>query len=235
MILEVFPLLDTVKKYRHGLLIPLYALIYLPWFAYLEKTVKIPAHIIHTALDELIPFVEIFVIPYLLWFVYIAATVLFFMIRDRNEYFRLMIFLIIGMTLFLIVSTVYPNGHDLRPAAFTRDNIFTRMVARLYRTDSATNILPSIHVYNSLGAWFALHNSRFLKDHRGIRITAALLTALIILSTMFIKQHSVLDVFLAFLLAGILYPVFYMPGCPVYYRRVLSRLHTRQIQHQRSI
>ena len=71
------------------------------------------------------------------------------------------------------------------------------MVARLYRTDSATNILPSIHVYNSLGAWFALHNSRFLKDHRGIRISAVLLTALIILSTMFIKQHSVVDIFAA--------------------------------------
>ncbi len=213
-----------IQKYKCGLIIPLYALIYLPWFAFLEKTVQVPAHLIHMALDDYIPFVEIFVIPYMLWFAYISVTVLYFLRKDRNEFYRLMIFLIIGMTVFLIVSTVYPNGHDLRPAAFDHSNIFTRMIQRLYSTDSPNNILPSIHVFNSLGAWFAIHNSRFLKEKKGIRLSAFILTCLIILSTVFIKQHSVLDVFLAFLMAGVLYPVFYRQQSPVFYRNLLAKI-----------
>lgn len=222
---EVLTLIELLKKYKHGLIIPLYALIYIPWFGFLERTVTNPEHIIHVAFDDLIPFVEIFIIPYMLWFLYIAVTVLYFLFKDRSEFYRLMIFLIIGMTVFLIVSTVYPNGHDLRPETFDHTNVFTQMIAKLYRTDSPNNILPSIHVFNSLGAWFALQNSRFLADRKGIRLVSFLMTGLIILSTVLIKQHSILDVILAFLLADALYPVFYMPKSPVFYRNIRRKLH----------
>ena len=45
-----------------------YFAIYLPWFGHLEKTVTTHFHVIHTALDDYIPFCEYFIIPYLLWF-----------------------------------------------------------------------------------------------------------------------------------------------------------------------
>lgn len=54
------------------------------------------------------------------------------------------------MTIFLIVSYAYPNAQHLRPVEFPRDNIFTDVVRWLYKTDTPTNILPSIHVFNSL-------------------------------------------------------------------------------------
>ena len=56
----------------------------------------------------------------------------------------------IGMTLFIVVSVVYPNELRLRPAGFDHDDIFTRLIINLYRTDNPTNVAPSIHVYNSL-------------------------------------------------------------------------------------
>lgn len=43
-----------------------YFAIYLPWFGHLEKTVTTHFHVIHTALDDYIPFCEYFIIPYLL-------------------------------------------------------------------------------------------------------------------------------------------------------------------------
>ena len=46
--------------------------IYLPWFGHLEKTVTTHFHVIHTALDDYIPFCEYFIIPYLLWFGYVG-------------------------------------------------------------------------------------------------------------------------------------------------------------------
>ena len=56
---------SLILKYRHAWVL-LYGLIYMPWFCYLEKRQTIH-YLIHSPLDEYIPFVEYFIIPYLLW------------------------------------------------------------------------------------------------------------------------------------------------------------------------
>ena len=135
----------------------------------------------------MIPFCEIFIIPYLLWFPYVVITVVYFLFRNKNkkEYFQLIFNLMMGMTVFLVVSYIYPNVQYLRPAVFPRSNIFTRLVAELYRTDTPTNILPSIHVFNSLAVYFAIHHCQALKDRKWLQRGALILSVLIILSTMF--------------------------------------------------
>ena len=192
------------KKYRHALVL-LYGLIYMPWFIWLESRANLPYHVIHVRLDDLIPFSEGFIVPYLLWFVYIAAVFvyLFFQLDKKREFYQYCIFLFTGMTLFLVVSTVYPNGHLLRPASFERHNIFTFAVQMLYRTDTATNIFPSIHVFNSIAAHVAVAKNRKLGGNIWIRGGSFLLMVSIILATMFLKQHSVLDV-IAGTLLGVL-------------------------------
>ena len=138
-------------------------------------------------------------------------------------------FLIIGMTLFLVFSTLYPNGHQLRPASFDHNNIFTAMIARLYQTDSPNNILPSIHVYNSLGAWFAIQNSRLTRERPRLRMASLVMTSLIILSTMFIKQHSVIDVCLGTTLALFGHLLFYPQRVDDYEeQRSLSRMRKKK-------
>ena len=192
------------KKYRHALVL-LYGLIYMPWFIWLESRANLPYHVIHVRLDDLIPFSEVFIVPYLLWFVDVAAVFvyLFFQFDKKKEFYQYCIFLFTGMTLFLVVSTVYPNGHLLRPASFERHNIFTFAVQMLYRTDTATNIFPSIHVFNSIAAHVAVAKNRKLGGNIWIRGGSFLLMVSIILATMFLKQHSVLDV-IAGTLLGVL-------------------------------
>lgn len=193
-----------VKKYRHAWVL-LYGLIYIPWFCYLEKHITKDYYVIHTSLDEHIPFIEYFIIPYTLWFLYIALTIIYFFFADKAEYYRLTVFLFSGMTIFLIISTIFPNGLVLRPTEFARDNIFVDMVKTLYKADTPTNVLPSIHVFNSIGAYIAISHNERLHACRFIRYSSLILTILIILATMFLKQHSVIDVLAGFLLAGILY------------------------------
>ncbi len=197
------------QKYRHALPMLLYGIIYMLWFAYLEKNVTGNFRLIHFRPDDLIPFCELFVIPYLLWFAYVAVVVLYFFFKDKDDYFRVCTFLITGMTIFLIVSTLWPNGHDLRPAAMPRDNVFTRLVAMLYQTDTPTNLWPSIHVYNSLGCHFAVMKSARLEKKTSIRVGSLILCVSIILSTMLIKQHSVFDVTTAFIMAAVMYGIVY--------------------------
>lgn len=199
------------EKYRHGWVF-LYIFIYLPWFFYLEKHITTDYHLIHTAIDDKIPFIEYFIVPYTLWFLFIAVTVgYFFFFGEKSEFYRLIILLFSGMTIFLIVSTIYPNGLQLRPETFTRDNIFVDMVRQLYAVDTSTNVLPSIHVYNSLGAYIAISHCSKLKQYKWVQIFTLLLTISIILSTMFLKQHSVIDVVAAFFMAGIMYVIVYKP------------------------
>lgn len=197
------------EKYKHGWVF-LYAFIYMPWFIYLEQNVTTEYHLIHTALDDKIPFIEYFIIPYTLWFAFIAVTFgYFFLFAEKSEFYRLIIMMFTGMTVFLIISTVYPNGLNLRPDTFVRDNLFVDMVKNLYRADTPTNVLPSIHVYNSLGAYIAISHCRKLKQYRWVQVSSLILTVSIILSTMFLKQHSVIDVFAAFAMAGIMYIAVY--------------------------
>ena len=195
-----------LHKYKHAWVF-LYAFIYFPWFCYLEKNVTNEFHIIHTALDEKIPFMELFVIPYLLWFGFITFTALYFFFTDQTGFYRMAAFMITGMTVFLIISTIYPNGQILRPTEFARDNIFVDMVRHLYEGDTPTNIFPSIHAYNSIGVHLAVRNSERLKKNRLAQHGTFVLSVLIILSTMFLKQHSILDVIGAIVLAV---PAYYL-------------------------
>ncbi len=196
-------------KYKHGIPLLLYGILYMSWFCHLEETVTKHYKVIHMAVDDYIPFCEIFVIPYFLWFAYVAAVVVFFFFQNKEDYYRTCVFLFTGMTIFLIISTLWPNGHHLRPIVMPRDNIFTQMVSSLYQTDTATNLWPSIHVYNSLGAHFAIIRSKKFENKKFIRFSSLILATSIILSTMLIKQHSVFDVLTAFVLAAIMYTIVY--------------------------
>ncbi len=202
-------LIELFNRYKHVWILS-YFIIYLTWFGYLERTVTTHYHLIHLPIDDYIPFCEYFVIPYIMWFGYVAFGIAFTALHDKKEFYRLCAFLYTGMTVFLVISTLYPNGHNLRPYYFTHHNMFTALCEWLYSTDTPTNLFPSIHVYNSLGIHFAVMHSSYFKDKKHVQHASLVLCVLIILSTMFIKQHSVFDVSTAFMLAFVMYNVVYI-------------------------
>ena len=151
---------------------------YLIGFCILESAGHRHYHVIHSWLDDQIPFCEYFIIPYLLWFVYLVVGICWFIFKadDKREYYKLVSVLALGMTVFLIVSCVYPNKQDLRPTILVGDSVFTKLVQWLYSTDTPTNILPSIHVFNSLALFCAVNGSPQLKEKMGVRIFTGALT-----------------------------------------------------------
>ena len=120
-----------------------------------------------------------------------------------------MYFGMIGMTVFLVVSWVYPNGLAIRPDSFADNNVFTQLTRFVYSVDTATNVLPSIHVFNSVGIYLAVKDSERLSQKKGIRYASLIMTTLIILSTMFVKQHSVVDVVAGLTLSYVSYELVY--------------------------
>lgn len=199
-------------KYKHGIPLLIYMAVYLVWFAWLEQKNVRNYQLIHVRMDDYIPFCEVFIIPYLLWFVYVAAVVIYLFFKNKQDYYKACVFLFTGMTIFLIISTLWPNGHDLRPAVMPRDNGFTHLISILWKTDTPTNLWPSIHVFNSMGAHFAVMQSRELARSRYgrlIRCASGILAVSIILSTVFIKQHSMFDVVTGCLMGAIMYTFVY--------------------------
>lgn len=226
-------MLSKMKKYKHGFVILIYFAVYLILFSYLEHRPVRAYHVVHTVFDDMIPFCEVFVIPYLLWFPYVILTVVYFLFFNKNkrEYFQLIFNLMMGMTVFLVVSYVYPNIQHLRPAVFPRNNLFTQLVAGIYRTDTPTNILPSIHVFNSLAVYFAIHNCSALRNKKWLQRGSLILSSLIILSTMFIKQHSVIDVCLGTTLALFGYLLFYPQKATEYENeRALAQMRKKKTE-----
>ncbi len=199
-------------KYNHAIAI-LYLPFYLLCFFGLERKNTTNYYIVESPLDHLIPFCEWFVIPYFLWFGYIAVTVLYFFFTNKRDFTRLCLFLFGGMTICLIIYYIWPNGQNLRPdlATLGRENIFTRILAGLYTTDTSTNVCPSIHTFNSVGACIAVFHSNALKDKKWIRGGALVLTVSICLSTVFLKQHSVIDMFCGLALSLVMYWISYRP------------------------
>lgn len=201
-----------IQKYKHGFVL-LYFFIYITWFAYLERTVKVFTPV-HSKLDDLIPFNEYFIIPYLLWFFFIFITVAYFLFTSKADFYKCCAYLFIGMTICLIIYSIWPNGHTLRVDlnSLGRHNIFITMLSDLYSVDTATNVFPSIHVFNSVGALIAINRSEKLHPIKWLQLSAFILTVLIILSTVFLKQHSVLDIFGALALNIIMYVIIYVPS-----------------------
>lgn len=104
---------------------------------YLEKHRFSHYYLIHSPLDDYIPFVEYFIVPYLLWFLFIAVTIAYFFFTDKKGYYQLTAFLFTGMTIFLIICTVFPNELNcvrthLRTILFLQDwyNSFTAPIHR---------------------------------------------------------------------------------------------------------
>jgi membrane-associated phospholipid phosphatase len=219
---------DLWTKYNSLWIMILYAVVYLVAFFFLEQR-KTAIYVINFEIDKYIPFCEVFIIPYLMWFGYVAFTVLYLCLKDKEESDRLVAFLIIGMTIFIIVSAVFPNGHHLRPRVFARDNIFTKLIRILYSTDTPTNVLPSIHVYNSVGIMIAVMRSKCFKNRNVLKTFMMVLGASIICSTVLIKQHSMLDVLLALLMSAIMYAVCYRPAqIPAHEKRQeFSEIHIK--------
>lgn len=151
---------------------------------------------IYCALDDRIPFCEWFYIPYMLWTVSMLAFCLYTLLYDVDAFKWYMKFLTVSMSISTVIFLIYPSCQNLRPTEFPRDNILTKAVAFLYRADTNTNVFPSEHVIGAIAVWLGSLRCKTLRSPGKIAAGTAFML-LVSVSTVFLKQHSVLDVLAA--------------------------------------
>jgi membrane-associated phospholipid phosphatase len=163
---------------------------YLPHYTSLEAA---------TFIDKIMPLVPFFVIFYLIGFVF--SVVPLFITHEKKEFY----WLAVNYFLILTVSFVM---FILIPIEFKKDfalgtGFFSRLIELVQVVDSDFNNFPSLHV--SLNLFTVL----FVKD-KNPKLGLWLLPVpiLIILSTMFVKQHLFIDVIGGIVIAALFYYIF---------------------------
>ncbi len=185
-----------LKKYRYAL--PLaYLPLFLAWYFWLEQRPGGDEIIVGSPLDALIPFREEFILAYALWFPYMLGFIGWLYVTDRNrtEFPRLAYLLIAGLTVCMVGYTFWSTTtYGLRPDPYPRDNLFTDIVRQLQDFDTPTNVFPSMHVYGSIVVHHCIWVSEYLRGRPWVRYVSLVAMVFISVSTVFLKQHSIVDV-----------------------------------------
>lgn len=210
----------NAEAFRHWRLLLYWPVFGLLFFAAERLYTPKRYHMMHCVLDDHISFCEWFLLPYLFWFVFLLGMHLYTLLRDPRAFRRMMYFIMLTYSAALLAFFLFPTVQQLRPAVFPRDNVLTRLMAAFYGFDTNTNVCPSLHVVGSLAVLFAAWDCPRFRS-RGWRRVFGLCAFFISISTVFLKQHSVLDILAALLLCAAAYRI-------VYQRAVFLRRRSRR-------
>jgi membrane-associated phospholipid phosphatase len=181
--------------------------LYVPINSYTNSS----ANVLSLPLDGRIPLIPLFVVPYLSFFLFLPWTLLSFMVT-RNKLYRemcysLMIASFVSYAIYMLYHTTIVRPH------VTGLGIASRLVAFLYLVDPPFSCFPSLH--SSLSTIAVVHWFRSASRVRYVVLTWGVL---IIVSTVMIKQHHILDA-----LGGIALGLLSSYGVARLFSRVLSR------------
>lgn len=195
----------TSPMFRHLFLLiywPIYGVV----FYFLERGWKREYIPVECFIDDYIPFCEYFVFPYLLWFVFLFGIHAYTLLVDIESFKKLMYFIILSYTATTLIFIFFPSMQELRPTEFERDNFLVDFMKGFYEFDTNTNVLPSLHVVGSFAVLFASWDCKGLNKGY-IRVIMTVQTIFISISTVFLKQHSLLDVIAGLVLVFVLWPL----------------------------
>ncbi|MBE9916377.1 inositol phosphorylceramide synthase [Paenibacillus donghaensis] len=153
-----------------------------------------------TAWDRLIPFMPAFIIPYLIWYPYVFLMFVVFFRKDRNVYYRSLTLTCVGLAVCYLVFYLYQTTFP-RPE-IGQDGVLNWLVGIVYQMDAPYNCFPSIHVLTS---YIVVKAAYQCKLSRLANAAVCATSGIIIISTLFVKQHVLMDVVGGIVLAEMLY------------------------------
>ncbi|WP_374048183.1 phosphatase PAP2 family protein [Clostridium sp. MB40-C1] len=151
------------------------------------------------SIDKATPFLKVFVLPYLIWYPFIFLIMVYICLKNKKVYYKILFCLDIGFIISYIIFYFFQTTVQ-RPCLVDQD-IMTKLVGIVYSNDKPFNCFPSLHV---LTTYFVMKGIGKVESSKKITIPVNIVGILIILSTLFIKQHVIMDVIFAIVLGGII-------------------------------
>jgi membrane-associated phospholipid phosphatase len=168
-------------------------------------------------LDDAIPFVPQMVIFYeYLFYGLVILTMLFFAFIEYKKGYALSWSLVIINAVAIVIYIVFPvSTYQWRIAikpTLNLNDFWQAEVYSIYSTDTPFNCFPSLHAAVStisFYSWYRYSKVRPTVTTKIVAIAAFVIAAGVILSTLFIKQHYIVDEVAGILLAwGVGRPLF---------------------------
>ena len=146
-------------------------------------------------IDKSIPLLSLFVVPYLIGIIFWPVSIFFINLKHSGKIAfsfnrQIIIANVTASIIYLTVPTLVS-----RPVIVNSD-IFSNLLNWLYTNDRVYNAAPSGHTFNTLICCWALN-----KIYPKYTLVWFAIAALIIISTLFTKQHNILDVLLGIVFA----------------------------------
>lgn len=153
-----------------------------------------------------VPLVKWFVYFYDSWYPVIAINAFIIYCNDFDNYKSLLYTMLLGALISHITFLIYPTML-VRPEIEVH-NLTDLILDITYKTDTpAVNCLPSVHcLFCFIGMYYILKTKKLKNEYKSLMI---IYLFLIVLSTLFTKQHIVEDIILAFIYSVIAILVVY--------------------------
>ena len=183
-----------MKKYKKYILVVVLVMGMQGLSYFLIKNFINDYHIINSFID--IPLIKSFVYFYDLWYPFIVLNTFIIYKYDRKLFSMLIATMLIATVMAHITFIIYPSM-VLRPD-INVTGLTSWILDFTYKTDTpAINCLPSMHcIYCFVTSYYIIKcKNMSIKK----RLPIVIFSALIVLSTLFIKQHILEDVILAFI------------------------------------
>lgn len=169
---------------------------------FLSKLIERPPYDITTNIDNKIPFIAWFIIFYCIWYLFLLVAPLIIYKYDRKILKRYAITYIVCSIVCCIIYIMWPTTFN-RPE-LSNNGIFNYVVKWIYSNDiPAVNCFPSFHAL--LCFLWIITISLNKNINKIVRLFISFFCIGIILSTMFVKQHSYIDLIGAFIIVVINY------------------------------
>lgn len=189
--IEIKPVITTV------LLITFQSFMYL-----ISRLFESHHHLIGNTIDTKIPFNIWFMIPYCLWYILIFIVPYFLYKKDKDNFIRYIYSYIICTLIANIIFVVYPTT-VARPE-ITGKGILEFITSFIFKIDNPPmNCFPSLHCAMSM--LFILFILEIKNVKKNVKITITLISILIMISTLYTKQHVFIDLISGVILAIITY------------------------------
>ena len=179
-------------------------------------------HVPELALDRALPLMPSWALVYGALYLFLILLPIFVVRQD--ELIRRMVYayLLVWITAYVFFFWLYPTAAP-RPDRVTGQGFAVWGLRALYSSDPPYNCFPSLHVAHSFVSALAC-----CRVHRRLGIIATVSATLVAVSTLFTKQHYLLDViaggFLAFIADAIFLRRYPPDQIPEFDRRVAPAL-----------
>lgn len=155
-------------------------------------------HSIPVSFEDAIPFAPEWVTVYTATFIFWILGLAVCMRQERELCFRMFTGIYIAELICAVFFIAVPTVID-RPEV-TGGVYYDRLLAQLYAADQPTNLFPSMHC---MFAYMVFRGFMIAKLDKPVVIGSGLFAALVCASTVFVKQHFLLDTFAGIILGEV--------------------------------